>query len=123
MFRMMGKSVLWGEMGGKPFEAQGKREKTNLDTKGNKVLRSLRKGEKEDGQIRTFDAAGASGGNPARGLHEAAGIVGEQAGAGTARAGNAHWGDRARAEADYGGLRRRRRCDWRGTSRRTRSFG
>jgi len=97
---MMGKSVLWGEIGGKPFEAQGKREKTNLDTKGNKVLRSLRKGEKEDGQIRTIDAAGAPGGNPARGFHEAAGVEREQAGAGVARAGDAHWGNCARAAAE-----------------------
>src|SRR5258708_28034543 len=59
-------------------------------------------GEEEDGQSRGVDGAGASGRNPARGFHEAAGLVGEQAGAGAARAGDPDWGDRTRAAADHG---------------------
>ncbi len=42
-----------------------------------------------------IDGAGAPGGNLARGFHEAAGFVGEQAVAGTARAGDEDWGNRA----------------------------
>src|SRR5258708_11936091 len=60
-------------------------------------------GEEEDGQSRGVDGAGASGGNPARGFHEAAGLVGEQAGAGTARASDPDWRNRARAAANHGG--------------------
>src|SRR6266404_2237507 len=68
-----------------------------------KSLISLTKGEGEDGQIRTFDGAGAPGGDPAGGFHEAAGIVGEQVGAGAACSGDAHWRNRARAAADHSG--------------------
>jgi hypothetical protein len=64
---------------------------------------SLKECGGEDGQIRTIDGGGAPGGDPARRFHEAAGIVGEQAGAGVARAGDAHRGNRARAAADHGG--------------------
>lgn len=59
--------------------------------------------EEEDGQDKWIDGAGAPRGDSARGFHEAAGIVREQAVAGTARAGYADWGNCARAAADYGG--------------------
>ena len=58
------------------------------------------RGEHEDEQGGQIDGSGASGGDFAGGFYEAAGLVGEQAGAGAARAGDADWGDCARAATE-----------------------
>src|SRR5437879_5171879 len=64
---------------------------------------STPRGEREDGQGGIIDGSGASGRDFAGGFYEAAGLVGEQVGAGAARAGDADWGNCARAAAGYGG--------------------
>jgi hypothetical protein len=61
--------------------------------------------EDRDEEERKIDGAGASGGGFEGGFYEAAGLVGEQAGAGVARAGDADWRDCARAAKDYSGDR------------------
>src|ERR1700719_1234895 len=59
--------------------------------------------EHPNAKVWKIDGSGASGGDFAGGFHEAAGLLGEQAGAGATRARDAGWGDCARAAADYGG--------------------